>query len=94
MADEKKLVNIEGVKAEIGLGSWFAHIPVEIRTMIGLLLVFFLFIGGLQIVTKVTDVFGKKCWELQFKDDRVFRLNACNGTVVELDKNTMQPKAP
>ena len=90
------------VAVKIGLGSgWvaaFAALPQETREVIGGLLVFmlflclfFLFIGGFSIVGKLPEAFGSKCWELQFKDDRAFKVNTCNGTVIELDKKTLQP---
>ena len=49
--------------------------------------------AGFSLIGKLpTMLESNKCWELQYKDDRVFRFNACNGTVVELDRKSMQPK--
>jgi hypothetical protein len=91
------------VEVKIGFGSgWvaaFAALPKETRDIIGMVIIlmlflcmFFLFVGGMSLVTKWPEVFGSKCWDLQFKDDRAFKVNTCNGTVVELDKKTLEPK--
>lgn len=94
------------VEVKIGLGSgWvaaFAALPEDIRGLIGMLLagllglcLFFLFMGGITTMTKWPELFEKSgCWELQFKDDRAFKVNTCNGKVVELDKKTLEPKTP
>ena len=91
MSEEK---NPEVAKSgfSLGLGSLFASLPKEIRWAIGGLLVYFLYIGGIMALGKLPSMLESKCWELQFKNDRVFRFNACNGTAIELDKNTMEPK--
>jgi len=82
-----------GGKQSLGLGSMFASFPIEIRTIIGLMMAFFVFIGGFQVVKHLPSMFeNSKCWELQFKDERVFKFNTCNGLLVELDKDSMQEK--
>lgn len=81
-----------GIKTSLGLGSIFASFPIEIRTIIGLIFVFFIFIGGFTVLSKLPSMLDNKCWELQFRDERVFRFNSCSGTVVELDNSTMEPK--
>jgi hypothetical protein len=93
MADNK-LMDVEGVKADVSLGGWFGHLPKEARWAIGSLLVFFLYFAGFIVLGKLPGMLDntKKCWELQFKDERAFRVNACTGAVVELDIKTMEPK--
>ena len=67
----------EGVK--IGLGYTIVAIIVTS-----------IFIGIVALLGKThkTEV---DCWSVQFKDDRAFKANSCNGTVIELDKKSMEP---
>jgi hypothetical protein len=65
-----------------------ASIPKPIRWAVGGFLFYFLFTGLMVLSTMLES----RCWELQFKNDRVFRFNVCDGTAIELDKATMEPK--
>jgi hypothetical protein len=87
--NEEKNPDVTKSGFSLGLGSLFASLPKGTRWAIGGVLFYFLFTGGVMAIVRLSE---SKCWELQFKNDRVFRFNVCDGTAIELDKTTMEPK--
>jgi len=77
-------------KAEIN--SLIGAMPFEIRVVIGAILIFFLFIGGMRLIRNSDNFMMQKCWEAYFHAERIFKFNACTGELVEIDHNTMAKK--
>jgi len=80
-----------------GLGGVIAALPEDQRKVIGAMVVmacvFAVYFGFMWAVTHVfAPSEDKKCWELQSHANRLFKVNVCNGKVVELDKTSLQPK--
>jgi hypothetical protein len=70
-------------------------IPKGVKTalnyLIGAIFALFIFMGVVTLFGKLkkTEV---DCWSVQFKDERAFKVNSCNGSTIELDKKSMEPK--
>ena len=74
------------------IGGLFSALPQEIRWVIACLLAYFVFIGGFMALGKLPTMLENKCWELQVKEGRVFKLNACTGQVIELSAEDLKAK--
>ena len=68
------------------LGSIFPHLDKEVRDVIGILLLFFLFFGGMTYLGNM-DKPTKKCWDIKKIESRIFKVNKCSGEVFQLDLN-------
>jgi hypothetical protein len=69
-------------------------IPKGVKAFLGYLIVVIIVV---LILASVATLPGKlkrtevDCWGVQFKEDRAFKVNSCNGVAIELDKKSMKP---
>lgn len=57
-------------------------LPAEVKGIIAFFLTFVLFIGAAMFLGPL--LLEKQCWELEAKEGRFFKFNACNGDVIEI----------
>ena len=79
-------------KTKSEVNSMFASLPIEIRGIIGFMLMFFLYMGGMKFITNEDNFNATECWKLEYKNDRIFKFNTCNGDVIEIDSKTLKNK--
>lgn len=82
--------NKENATRLSGLKSGYAALPAEAKGAIGFLLAFFLFLSVTIVLRPL--LLERNCWELQAKEGRIFKFNACNGDVVEITEQYFKPK--
>ena len=70
--------------------SILASLPIEIRWVIGGLLIFFLFFSGMQFIANKGNFSIQDCWRLEYHDGRMFKFNSCNGELVEIDPEILK----
>lgn len=76
--------------AKSEMNSIVRSLPLEIRWIIGCMLVFFLFIGGMQFISNTDNFSFKDCWTMEYHDGRMFKFNSCDGEIIEIDPKTLK----
>ena len=48
--------------------------------------------GGMQFISNKDNFNTNECWKLEYKNDRIFKFNTCNGEIIEIDPKTLKNK--
>jgi len=77
-----------GIEARPSSKSLYASLPIDTRIIIGIMIAYFTVLGGVVLFDISSNL--NRCWELRVKNERLFKINRCDGAVIELDDKTME----
>ena len=78
----------EEVSRSPSMKSLYEALPAEAKGVFAFLLMYLLFFGGSMFVGPMLQ--ERHCWELQAKEHRFFKLNVCNGDVIEVTEEYLE----